>query len=485
MSSQKPGSDKKLQKLKNLRSLRKKLRSMALTDRIQQMKPGSGLASPFSRLTQFPKSQLASISLRICISALLIFGIFVLGQGVYSHLLGMLTPPQKSPYIVPRIAVQVQTMQRADYPERLRAYGRARSLRSTVVSSEITGQVLWVSPHLQAGASIFAGESLVRLDDRVLVQAVRTACASLEETRAALGRLDTDAKGLKQRIKVARLELESAQKEYRRIDNLVEKGVLSPSKLDQSRLQVGQGERLVLQLESDLDAMDWEQRKVNAKVSSAEAALEKTEIDLSRTTILAPFSGRVENRTVQRGSRVGPGSPLFHILDLRKIEVPVALPMSRYGQVTSDSTATLRLPRSENILWSGQVARISPSINPADLTFWAYVEVETPNNEAPPLPPGAFVEAEVSGRTHRGVIAVPRTAFVGESLFVVKLDPENGSLGVVQELRPQVSIRLTSVALVEDGLETGDMIVITNLEQIAQGSKVQIVQSASDSEETR
>ena len=87
-----------------------------------------------------------------------------------------------------------------------------------------------------------------------------------------------------------------------------------------------------------------------------------------------------------------------------------------------------------------------------------------------PLPPGAFVRVTIPGKSHADVIAVPRTAFVGDLVFVV----EGAEAPVARARRPVVNRLLAGVALVTSGLEPGEMIVASNLEEIHDGRRLRL-----------
>ena len=58
------------------------------------------------------------------------------------------------------------TLKTIDYQEEFSGYGRVRALLDTVVSSEVQGVVVEVSPDLEAGSAIKKGTVLIKIDDR-------------------------------------------------------------------------------------------------------------------------------------------------------------------------------------------------------------------------------------------------------------------------------------------------------------------------------
>ena len=159
----------------------------------------------------------------------------------------------------------------------------------------------------------------------------------------------------------------------------------------------------------------------------------------------------------------------------------MVLGASRFGEVEVGATARVRLTEGGPVVWSGTVVRVSPTVNSKDRTFTVYLEVEAEGDRVP-IAPGAFVLAEIDGRVHRDVIALPRIAFVGDSVYVAKEEADGEA--VVAERRPEVVRVLPEVALVRGGVEPGEKVILTNLEQIADGARVLLVRTAASDPST-
>ena len=69
---------------------------------------------------------------------------------------------------------------------------------------------------------------------------------------------------------------------------------------------------------------------------------------------------------------------------------------------------------------------------------------------------------------------------LGDAVFVLKRDPENPSEGVVRRCIPTLARLLTEIVLVADGIQPGDMVVLTSLEELADGMRVILVKDADE-----
>jgi RND family efflux transporter MFP subunit len=408
---------------------------------------------------------------RAIVSVILIVLFLALGAAALFALISLKEKPDRVADVPPRTAVRVVVAEKGPYREILEGYGSARAIRASEVAAEVSGTVRWLSPTLEAGAVVTAGDELVRLDPRDFRERVSSAEARAKQAAAAVKRLRVDIDSLERRLAMAREDLDAASRELDRVRGLVEDGVETKSAQDRQLSARSAKERIVAELEWREAAARNDLIGAEAEVEAASAALAQAKNDLARTTVAAPYSGRIEARSASLGARVGPGTPLFRMVDLSRVEVPVALGASRYGEVAVGARAAIRLTEGGPVVWRGPVARVSPSVNSLDRTFLAYLEVSGDAADAP-VPPGAFVLAEIEGLLHEGVIALPRAAFVEEVVYVA--DPADGE-AVIREVRPEVFRTLPNVALVTGGVEPGDRVVVTSLEQIAAGSRVILV----------
>ena len=379
--------------------------------------------------------------------------------------------------------VRVVRAERLDHTEVLRGFGRARPMRTATVVAEVEGVVRAIDPQLEAGKLVEVEPRspktadgsvlpvLVVIDDRDLDDRLERARDDVKAAEAELTRLGTQLGSLRERVAVTERELDAAQRELDRIAPLVP-ATISRSELDAQQIQVALRERAKLLLEAEIRQNADAVAAAEARLSSLRRGVTLAERAKTRARVRAPFAGRIETRHVEVGERVKPGDALFTIVDLSRMEVPVALPAGRYDEVAVGAAATLRLPEHGESLWTGTVTRKAPQIDSERRVFFAYLVVEgTPGENV--VTPGAHLIATVEGHTHVGVIPIPRRAFLTEHLFVAVPD-EGGETATVHERVPTVTRYLAGFGLVKAGVEAGDLVLVTNLESVAEGSTVRI-----------
>ena len=245
----------------------------------------------------------------------------------------------------------------------------------------------------------------MRIDDRDLTEALKSAEARLERNSAESKRIAGELATNRDKLVVAHEELDTAERELKRIEELEGQSAGTKSELDKERMSVSVRRLAILEWKGRITSLDAQAERTTAEGKELESAVRQAEFDLGRTVVRAPYAGHVNARRVEPGARVAPGTVLFELVDLARIEIPVALPASRYGDVAPGAEADVRLGDKT---WTAKVVRISPTVRAEDRTFDIYLEVEKPG-----VPPGAFVTASIRGRMFKRVFVLPRRAFSG------------------------------------------------------------------------
>jgi len=193
-------------------------------------------------------------------------------------------------------------------------------------------------------------------------------------------------------------------------------------------------ERLISPHELDKARFDRDQ---------AAQALSEARHRLTKTTVVAPFSGTITVRRVQLGQSVKPGEELFTLADFEPLVARIFLPEREVLDLRPGQEVRLALRAREEIRFTGRIRQISPVVDTASGTVKITVEAVRPPES---VRPGAFVTAEVVRETRAQALLVPRAA-------------------VVRELRDAyvfvIEAKVARKRAVEVGLEEGDRVQIT------------------------
>ncbi len=424
------------------------------------------------------------MSWRLLLNGALALLFLMAGVMAFSRLAAMREAPDRAIHPAPVTVVRTVVLERGPFRESLSGYGRARALRRTVVSSRVDGVVEWISPQLEAGTLVEAGAELVRLERRDLEQALERAESDLGRSIAVRAQHVVEEEGLKLRLAVSKAELETSQDELARSEALAGDDTISARERDAQRRATNLLERQTMDLETRRLGMTPMLEADEAVVRWNRTVVDQARTDLARTTIAAPYQGRVEERLAELGARVVPGTDLFRVVDASRVELAIQLPASRFGDVVAGARAHVRLTDVGPVAWEGCVARVGAVVDEQDSTFAAYLVIEH-DPERPAVPPGAFALATVDGRRHDDVIPIPRIAFLGDLIYVAEpgsaADPgqtdEDGARPVsfvARSRRPVIVRELPDVALATSGVAAGDLVIVSNLERLGEGSRVTV-----------
>ena len=170
--------------------------------------------------------------------------------------------------------------------------------------------------------------------------------------------------------------------------------------INEKRERVREARELVKQRKIEFDAAKKLSKQGYASVvrvaqtqsayESARASLTRAEIDLQKTTVLAPFDGILGKRHVDIGDYVRIGDPLTELIDLNPLKIAVFVNEKEVVQLSNGNKASLIFIGGETR--EGVVSFISPIANEQSRTF--RVDITMDNSEKP-LPSGITAEVEI------------------------------------------------------------------------------------------
>ena len=337
------------------------------------------------------------------------------------------------------VMVDTQLVELGTHQLWVKSQGTVQPRTETQLSSQISAEVVWVSPALKSGGRFEQGDKLLQLDDADLRIALNTADADLARARA---------------------ELALANAELERIGSLNQRQLASESVREQAERNVQIAE---------------------ANLASAEVAIDRIKLDLTRTEISAPYSGRVRSANADLGQFVQRGALLATLYATDTVEVRLPLPDSELAfldptLIQGHGGDASTLPQVELVAdyagqrrtWRGSITRTEGEIDRTSRMVHVIAQVEnTASSASPSLPVGLFVSARIQGLAITGLARIPRHAVLpGNQVLLVTTDN-------TIEFRAIELLRLEGdTVLVNHGLNDGDRLVISKLQVPVAGMKV-------------
>ncbi len=155
-------------------------------------------------------------------------------------------------------------------------------------------------------------------------------------------------------------------------------------------------------------SQDFETAKSELAAAKSDEGLAK--LNLSYTTVRAPFGGRITRRLVNPGQTANVGTPLFELADFEPLLARVHVPAKEFRRLVADQPVELTLDSLEQRL-QGHITLVSPVIDPQSGTIKVTIEIPT---YPPGVRPGDFAEVRIVTDSHERALLVPRLAVISE-----------------------------------------------------------------------
>jgi RND family efflux transporter MFP subunit len=163
--------------------------------------------------------------------------------------------------------------------------------------------------------------------------------------------------------------------------------------------------------------------RIRSGLDEAELSLRKARLDLERTRVRTPFSGRIASLNVVPGQLVRQGDELMTLVDLDPIRVQVQVLEGELAHLAPGARAQVLFSAFPGEGFVGRVESINPLVE--EQTRTARVTVLVPNPEARILP-GMYARVELEAQRIPDRILVPRTAILERDRRTMVFVHENG-----------------------------------------------------------
>ena len=222
--------------------------------------------------------------------------------------------------------------------DRLTPYTSQARVNAFVVPipAEVSGTVIEVA--VSSNQMVAAGDVLFRVDPERYQLAVETARVNLQTARQATGASAANVDAATAQVAAALAQLERAEKDTSRLRRIKteDPGAVSDRRLEMSeaslkvaRSQLQAAEAAVERARQDLGDTGDD----NTRILQAQTALAQAELDLVRTTVVAPSDGIVTEVRVDRGNFAQAGAPLMTFLSTEDIWVQADFTENNLGHI--------------------------------------------------------------------------------------------------------------------------------------------------------
>ncbi len=192
----------------------------------------------------------------------------------------------------------------------------------TPVTARVSGNITKINISLHS--KVKAGDVLFELDKRPFEIAIAKAEADIDNTTQSVAASTASVKASAGKLGVAKAQLDRAERNWNRVQKVMQEneGALSEADKDQSETAYFQAVEQVASAEASLER---DQQRLgdsgpdNPKIRVAIQTLEKAQLDLAFSTIIAPTDGVIESYDIDLGYYASTGQPLTTLISTTDI----------------------------------------------------------------------------------------------------------------------------------------------------------------------
>jgi len=334
---------------------------------------------------------------------------------------------KKRPVVKKVSVVETVSLKMSSYTVKINASGIVRAGIQTNLVSEVSGRVTDISDKFLEGNYFSKGQTLLSIDSSTYKNSLAIAESDMAANKASLVQLVEEEKSTKRSFNLAIKNLKLGQKEVVRLRSLWNKKLIARSALDVEEQKLNQLEQKREDLQGVLNGYKSRKMATEAKINASATRLKQEKLNLTKTVVRAPYSGRVFNKNVDAGQFVGTGTVLGKIYGTEFVYVDLPLSLANYELLDipeqfQDSTSRAVMPDVEftnpsqknNSRWKGSVVRSSAALDADSRQIKVIAKIDSPFKASvdvsAPVKVGQYLNADIVGRTFNNIYRIPPAA---------------------------------------------------------------------------
>jgi len=328
----------------------------------------------------------------------------------------------------------------------VQAQGTVTPMQETVLQAEVRGRVVEVSDNFHVGSYVAEGDVILRIDPRDYQTSLLRAQAALESSESNLAQ--------------ERGRAEVALREWQKLPK-------GSQRSDEAR---------------DLYLRKPQLEQAEAQLLAARADLDTARDNLNRTVIRAPYDALIRSKHSDLGQFVNSGSPLAEVIGINTAEIRLPIPQGKLAYLDlpavdgTERGALIDLYTDTGGIikhWSARLHRTEAVFDERSRVLFTVARIDDPyslqNPEQEPLRVGSFVNATIQGKAFDNIVVLPRYLLrAGNEIWVI--DEQK----LLRSRRVTVLRTGGDMIFVSEGLQSGELVSLTGLDNSFRGAEVQI-----------
>ena len=204
-----------------------------------------------------------------------------------------------------------------------------------------------------------------------------------------------------------------------------------------------------------------------ADLKSAQAQSQLISAKIGKTSVRAPFSGKIGLRSISPGTYITPSILVAKLVNTGKLKITFSIPEKYASQVKMNSNLSFTVSGS-NAKYLATVYAIEPAVETATRTLQVRAIAENKDGK---LLPGTYANVELPLDIIKDAIVVPTEAIIpiqgGKKVFI-------SNHGKAKEMMVETATRTDASILVLSGLKAGDTLVTSGVMSLKEDAKIKV-----------
>jgi membrane fusion protein (multidrug efflux system) len=222
--------------------------------------------------------------------------------------------------------------------------------------------------------------------------------------------------------------------------------------------------KLLLEKEA-ISSQEYDVAKADLASAKAQTAL--VQAQLSKTSVHAPFSGKIGLRQVSNGEYLTPQTIVANLIRLDPVKILFAVPEKYSAQIKVGQSIHFQVTGSDTT-FKAQIYAIEPGVDAATRTISMRATCPNPQQS---LVPGSFARIEIPISRQENAVLVPTQAVIpiqnGKQVYVYR---QGKAIAVMVETES----RNSNDVFVTSGVSAGDTVLISGLMSLRDGMPAQV-----------
>ncbi len=222
--------------------------------------------------------------------------------------------------------------------------------------------------------------------------------------------------------------------------------------------------KLLLQKEA-ISQEEYDVARADFKLAQAQVQLINAQI--AKTSVRAPFSGKIGLRSISPGTYITPSLLVAKLVNISNLKITFSIPEKYANEVKPNSNLSFTVAGSTE-KYQAKVYAIEPEVEISTRTLQVRALAENKDGK---LLPGTFANVELPLDIIKDAIVVPTEAIIpvqdGKKVLI-------SNKGKVEEIKVETATRTDASILVLSGLKAGDTLLTTGVMSLKQDDDVKV-----------